>query len=339
MPPKTRKPAAPRTQAQKNAAAAKRAIAAAKPRKTLFIGSGTAQRTAFLLPGHAADLAKARGAKHTAAGKTRAPKGHTTMVNGNGTVHLVPHRYTKTAVAKARSLHGPLSGPGECPPTKAGTRQVKVAVMHTEGKKAGTTSMQCRAVKGDHGVGHTKVVKRVLKNGSIGTTYNVKTRATKYTAMGFPKGAVGSRGNVMSGRAHHTRGGLKKDDFIMTKAGKYVSKAASASAKARFFVAPTKLGKKSKFATIGEAQAAHAVRMAKFEEKKFQKKNGGGTSSTLEALQFAGVFGGGSTAQKKAEAAWRAEYKAAMYPGRIARNSKGATRYSTAHGQTFAWKK
>ena len=256
MPTKTRAPK--KTDAQK--AAAKKAAAAKKVMKpTGHRILQTAAGVARQIPAGAAEAGKKRAAKAIEAGKTRAPAGHVTMTNASGTPHHIHKihvaRHQKKAAAarvKSQRIHG------QCQPTKAGTPRAPTKIT----TKAGEIKTACRAVKGAHGIGHSKVVKRVstTKDGKtvIGKTYDVKKRQTKYTAMGFPKGAVGSRGNVMSGRAHHTAGGLTAANFVKSAAGTYVAKRASAAAKARF--------QDPEFAHV--AEKFKATRIARGTEKK-----------------------------------------------------------------------
>jgi|APGre2960657444_1045066.scaffolds.fasta_scaffold05712_3 lipoprotein-anchoring transpeptidase ErfK/SrfK len=284
--PAAKKPAAKKAAAKpaaKKAAVAKKPAAAKKNAVTLFIpGTGAP----VVIPGHTAKLAKERHAKGTS---SRAPKGHKTLINTNGVVHHVHDRHitaakAKTPRAKALATRERL-GHGECPPTKKGTRQEKREV---KGK------MVCRAVKGAHGTGHSKIVGlggKPLKNGSgRGKVYGLVTRRSKWTEMGFTKGAVGSRGNVMSGRAHHTAGGLTASNFVKSASGAYVSKKASAAAQARFA--------DPKFAHVRAAFAA----------KQFQPKD----ASTTELIQVAWAFGS------------KGASKATSYPaGTRVRNSTG----------------
>ena len=255
------KPAAKKAAAKpaKKTAVAKKPAAAKKNAVTLFTATGTP----YVIPGHTAKLAKERHAKGTS---DRAPKGHKTLVNTNGVVHHVHDRHITSAKAKAPRAKALATrerlGHGECPPTKAGTLQAKREV---KGK------MVCRAVKGAHGIGHSKVV-----GGARGTTYGLVTRKSKWTEQGFTKGAVGSRGNVMAGRAHHTRGGLTAKNFVKSASGAYVSKKASAAAKARF------------------ADPKHAHVRAAFAAKQFKPKSMSSQmrdASTTELIQVAWAFG------------------------------------------------
>ena len=247
----------------KKTAVAKKPAAAKKNAVTLFTATGTP----YVIPGHTAKLAKERLNRAVAKGKTsRAPPGHKTLVNTNGVGHHVHDRHITSAKAKAPRAKALATrerlGHGECPPTKAGTLQAKREV---KGK------MVCRAVKGAHGIGHSKVV-----GGARGTTYGLVTRKSKWTEQGFTKGAVGSRGNVMAGRAHHTRGGLTANHFVKSASGAYVSKKASAAAKARF------------------ADPKHAHVRAAFAAKQFKPKSMSSQmrdASTTELIQVAWAFG------------------------------------------------